>query len=398
MPKPLSERVSSVGGRSLIRAMRDYAAEPGLGAELRRKGIERVIDLGQGMPPFPLPGYVKEDLAYLITDTPGINRYTLQPGLPELREAVAKKIGGRPEDVYISAGSMAGLNQAVAAIVNRGDEVILTDPHYEPMRHVTLFYEGVPVYVPLIEGEGWRPDIQKLEDSVTGRTKLMVVNTPANPTGNVLAEDELREIARIAMENDVYVVCDEAYGFLTYGGNHVSMASLEGAGDEMGDLLVTCCTASKEEAMTGFRVGYVHTRNRRLFGEMLKVHDIQSICAPSVSQYAALCALTGPREHVEKFRNNLDKRRKLLRECAAAVPDFDYVEPRGAYYAFARYNRGMGSLDYSMRLLRELGVVTIPGETFGSLGEGHVRISFAATPEDIEEGMKRIKDFQERIA
>ncbi len=389
MPKPLSDRVRSISERSLIRAMTDYADA------LKDAFPEGVINLGQGTPPFPLPKHVAERLAYAIEHEPDINRYTLQPGWPPLREAVAEKIGAHYDNVYISAGSMAGLNQAVAAIVNRGDEVILTNPHYEPMRHVTLFHEGTPVYVPLVEEEGWRLDIRRLRDSVSKNTKLIVINTPANPTGNIFLEDELREVAQIAAENYIYVVCDEAYRFLTYDGEkHVSMSSL--GIPEMDELLVTCLTASKEEAMTGFRVGYVHTKNMELRDAMIKVHDMQSICAPSISQLAAFYALTGPRDHVEEFRREFGERRRLFREMAGEIESFEYIEPEGAYYAFVRYNRRMRSADYSRRLLQEMGVATIPGETFGSLGEGHIRISFAARPEDIEKGMKRIGEFQER--
>lgn len=391
MPKPLADRVADMGPRSLIREMTDLLAER------RRTYQGRVINLGQGTPPFSLPEYVKERIAHAILHEPDINRYTLQPGLPELREAVAEKIGARPEDVYISAGSMAGLGQAVASVVNPGDEVILTNPHYEPMRIVTLMWGGVPVYAPLMEEEGWKLDMERLRDSVSERTKLIVINTPANPTGKIFSEDDIREVAGIAAENGTYVLCDEAYRFLTYDGErHVSMMSL--GIQEMDELLVTCLTASKEEAMTGFRVGYVHTRNRKLLDAMIKFHDAQSICAPSLSQFAAYFALTGSRDHVEGFRTELDRRRKLLREKAAEIDGFEYAEPKGAYYAFVRYERDISSLDYSKRLLAEEGVATIPGETFGSLGQGHIRISFAAAPEDIEEGMERIKDFQKRLA
>ena len=391
MPKPLADRVADMGPRSLIREMTDLLAE----AKETYQG--RLINLGQGTPPFSLPEYVREKIAHAILHEPGINRYTLQPGLPKLREAVAEKIGARTEDVYISAGSMAGLGQVVASAVNPGDEVILTNPHYEPMRIVTLMWGGVPVYVPLIEEEGWKLDTERLGDSVSERTKLIVMNTPANPTGNIFSEDELREVARIAAENNSYVLCDEAYRFLTYDGErHVSMMSMNIP--EMDELLVTCLTASKEEAMTGFRVGYVHTKNRELFDAMIKFHDAHSICAPSLSQFAAYFALTGQRDHVEEFRTELDRRRELLREKAEKIDGFEYAEPKGAYYAFVRYNRSVSSLEYSKRLLAEKGVATIPGETFGSLGQGHIRISFAAAPEDIEEGMERIKDFQERLA
>jgi aminotransferase len=299
-------------------------------------------------------------------------------------------------EVFVSCGAMEALAAAVATIVERGDEVLVLTPGYASHIEQILFAEGVPVFVPLLEEEGWRLNEEALKDAVTPRTKAILVCNPVNPTGTVLTEEEVRFIAGLAVERDLFIIADEAYDFLTYDGRrHVSFASLP----EVKDRLIAAFSFSKAYCMTGWRVGYMYAPSR-LIDQALKVHDAFTIAAPTVSQYAALAALRatdGKDGEGDRFIRGLvtalDRRRCVTSQRLTGLGSlFSFHEPRGAYYVFPRIvPPGMSSMDLALRLLYEAKVVSVPGVGFGPTGEGHIRFSFGGTEEEIGRAFDRIE-------
>lgn len=359
--------------------------------------VANVVSLGQGIPSFDLPEYIREKLIEALKIQKDINKYSLEPGLPILKEELAKYLektkGAKvdPEkELCITKGAIGGLFCAITAIVEREDEVILLTPAYEPHIEQVKFAEGKPVFVPLIEEKGWKPDFEAIKSAITKRTKAIIICDPSNPTGGVFEKGDLEKIAELAIEADLFIITDETYDFLTYDGKeHFSLLSIP----EVRDRLIACFSFSKKYAMTGFRVGYV-VAPENIMNEILKVHDESTICAPTISQYVALFALTSPQDFVEKFKEEFTKRRGLICQRLDRLPKlFQYQKPMGAYYVFPKIKLKMKSLEFSKKLLYEAGVITIPGIAFGSSGEGHIRLSFAGEEKEINEAFDRIEKY-----
>jgi aminotransferase len=256
--------------------------------------VEDCISLGQGIPSLATPSFIREAVIEELRQNDGIGKYSLQPGLPALKEAIARRfqqtkgIAVDPErEIFISCGAMEAIAGGIATIIERGDEVLIPTPNYSSHIEQVLFAEGVPVFVPLIEEEGWKLNIEGFRKAVTKKTKAIVVCNPMNPTGAVFAEKELRALAEIALERELFLVADEAYDFLVYDDRpHFSLTSIP----ELRKNLVACYSFSKMYCMTGWRVGYM-VASSRIVDQVLKVHDAFAICAPTISQYAALAAL-----------------------------------------------------------------------------------------------------------
>lgn len=363
--------------------------------------VPGVISLGQGIPSFELPEYIREKLIEALRTQKDINKYSLEPGLPILKEEIAKylektkKIKVNPEkELCITKGAIGGLFCAITAIVEKGDEVILLTPAYEPHIEQVKFAEGKPVFVPLIEEKGWKPDINAIKAAITKKTKALIICDPSNPTGGVFEKDDLGEIANLAIGADLYIITDETYDFLTYESKeHYSLLSMP----DVRDRLVACFSFSKKYAMTGLRVGYVFAPEK-ILNEILKVHDESTICAPTPSQYAAFFALTAPQDFVEKFKEEFTKRRNLICERLDKLSDlFEYQKPMGAYYIFPKVKLAMKSLEFSKKLLYEAGVITIPGSAFGPSGEGHIRLSFTGEEKEINKAFDRIENYWKKL-
>ncbi len=383
--KNFAQRVQNIEV-SLIRQLPVWAAK-----------VPNTVSLGQGIPSFSLPEYIREKLTDALRSEKNINKYSLQPGMPALKEAVATYLHNSrgvkvdPEkELCITPGSISGLFCAISALVERNDEVILFDPAYEPHVEQIKFAEGKPVFVPLVEDRGWKPDLSRLESAITNKTKAIIVCDPSNPTGYAFEKEDLLEIAKLAVKHDLFLITDETYDFLVYEGKeHFSLMSLP----EVQDRIVACFSFSKKYAMTGFRVGYLYAKERVL-NEIMKVHDESAICAPTISQYAALFALTGPQDSVAMFQAEFTKRRELMCKRLDALSKlFAYQKPMGAYYILSKLKIPMKSLDFSLKLLNAVGVITVPGVAFGPLGEGHIRFSFAGEESLIQEAFNRIEKF-----
>lgn len=381
--KNFSQRAQNIEV-SLIRQMPVFAAK-----------VQNAVSLGQGIPSFDLPDYIREKLIEALESKKDINKYSLQPGMPALKEEIARylektrALKSDPEkEICITKGAIGGLFCAISAVVEREDEVMLLAPAYESHFVQVQFAEGEPVFVPLIEKESWKPDIEKIKSAITKKTKAIIICDPANPTGAIFEEQDLRKIAELAIQNDLFLITDETYDFLVYDGKpHFSLVSLP----EVQDRIIACFSFSKKYALTGFRVGFVYAKED-ILKQILKIHDESTICAPTISQYAALFALKGPQDYVENFKKEFAKRRELICQRLDRLPElFEYQKPMGAYYILPKIKIPLKSKDFSLKLLYEAGVITIPGVAFGPAGEGHVRMSFAGEEKNINEAFDRIE-------
>jgi len=385
---------------SLIKQMPIKAHKLVLEGKLKQKDI---VSLGQGIPSMATPRYIREAVIKQLKTDDKICKYSLQPGVPELKQAIAKKLtkkANRPVDaekeIFISAGAMEALAVGISTVVQKGDEVILADPSYSSHIEQVLFAGGKPVFVPLDANNNWEFDIAKLKQKITKKTKAIIICNPSNPTGTILAKKTLDQIAKIAVQNDLFVFADETYSYLTYKKSpFISLLEYP----KLKDKLIYTYSFSKEFAMTGWRVGYMYAPSF-VINECLKVHDAFVICAPTISQYAALAALTQkPHKGDVNMVKIFDKRRKLMCKYLDELPDlFSYQEPKGAYYILVKYLKTkLKSLDFALKLLEEAGVITIPGSGFGPSGEGHIRLSFCAPEADITKAFDKIKKWNKSL-
>jgi len=355
-----------------------------------------IISFGQGIPYFDTPEYIKEGIKSALEEV-STAKYTLEPGITELRELISrflessKKINkvDAKKEVMVTAGCQEAVACALAAVIDEGDEVLLFSPDFASHIEQIIQFGGVPVFVPLVEEKGWRLDIAQIRRKITKKTKAILFSNPCNPTGMILEEAEMKELADIAKAYDLIIISDETYDFLLYENRvHLSPVSLE----DVRNRVILCGSFSKKYALTGYRVGYAFS-DAGIIDHMLKVHDAIAICAPAISQKAAITALKGPQDSVADFVRKLSTNRELM---CAKLDDmkeiFEYQKPYGAYYILVKYKiPGINSFDLSLKILHEAHVITIPGAAFGPTGEDHIRFSFAGRPEEIEEGFRRLK-------
>jgi len=322
--------------------------------------------------------------------------YSESGGLPELRREIVRKlerdnrIVADPSELLITVGAIEGLAAAVMAVVDPGDEVIIPVPGYSTHIRQVELASGIPVLVPTIEESGFRLDLERMEQAVTDRTKAILFSSPNNPTGAVYSEEELRGIADIAKRHDLVVITDEAYEYFVFDGKqHFSIGSLE----DMRERVISCYTFTKTYAMTGWRIGYLHAAQDWI-PQISKTHIPLSICAPVVSQYAAMEALRGPQDCVKEFRRHYQKTRDLMCRRLDWMPQiFSYRKPEGSYLMFPKVEteQGRDSMAFARSLLLEGGVSTTPGVAFK--GEGHVRMSFCVPESIIDKAFDRMERF-----
>uniref|UniRef100_I2Q219 Aminotransferase n=1 Tax=Desulfovibrio sp. U5L TaxID=596152 RepID=I2Q219_9BACT len=355
-------------------------------------GIGDCASLGQGVPSFPTPPHVVEAVCRALRDSPAVGKYSLQPGMPELRWAVAdrlaveKGIAANPEtEVAITVGGMEALLCAVLCLCERDDEVIVPEPFYPSHVEQVLLAEARPVFAPL-RRDDWGLDPDAVAAAITPRTKAIIVNSPHNPTGSVFAEEDLRAVAEIALRHGLYVICDDTYDALAYDGPAFSLSSLA----SLRERLVAVGSFSKRYALTGWRVGFAYAPEP-IMAQMLKVHDCTAICAPTPSQIAALASLTGPQTVYQEFVDTLAARReRICHRLDAMAPAIAYNRPGGAFYAMARYDLPGAPMDVATRLIREAHVITIPGDSFGPGGAASLRLSFGGDDAELDTACDRL--------
>jgi aminotransferase len=359
------------------------------------KDVDDVAFLSWARPTSDTPNHIKDGAIAAIREGL-VGGYSENAGLPELREEIVKKlkrdnhVDANVSQIMVTVGAIEGLAAAVMAVVDPGDEVILPSPTYSTHVRQVVIASGKPVFVPTIEEEGFALDVQGIKNAITPRTKAILFCSPNNPTGTVWAEEQLRQVAQIALEGNLMVITDEAYEYFTYDGHeHFSIASIP----EMSRNVIGCYTFTKTYAMTGWRIGYLHA-DEEVIPQINKAHIPLAICAPVVSQYAALAALKGAQDCVARFREHYLSARNVMCERLERLSSvFSYEKPNGSYLMFPRIllEEGKDSAAFCKRLLKEGGVSTTPGIAFGPTGQGHLRMSFCVPEEEINKAFEKME-------
>ena len=364
---------------------------------MRAQGID-VISFGAGEPDFDTPKRIKDAAIRAIEQ--GQTKYTEVGGVPELRAAVCSKLKRdngldyAPDEVTVSCGAKHTLYNLFMALVNPGDEVLIPSPYWVSYPEQVRLLGGVPVPVATPESTAFDLDPAELRRAVTPRTKMIVLDSPGNPTGAVFSRAALAEVAKLAVERDLWIVSDECYEALTYEGRHVSIASLSA---EVKARTIVVNTCSKAYAMTGWRIGYA-AGPKPVIKAMTDVQSQVTSNPASVSQWAAVEALGGAQDEVAKMTSEFDRRRRVIIAALNAVPGVHCVMPKGAFYAFpnvsglfgkrARGGTLRGSADVCAFLLDEARIATVAGIDFGS--DAHIRLSYATSLEMITTGLARM--------
>ncbi|CAB1083405.1 hypothetical protein JY97_17385 [Alkalispirochaeta odontotermitis] len=354
--------------------------------------IPDVVNLGIGQPDFDTPVFIR-DGAKLALDE-GYTRYPPAKGFADLRQAIAGKlkrenhiIADPTTEIFVAVGAMQVIFNACLHLLNAGDEVIVADPGYDYYSQIRLF-GGVPVTVPARESNRFKVDPADIKAAITNKTKLLIINTPSNPTGAIFDEAILQEIARLALKHNLIVLSDEPYEHILFDGHrHISIGSFEG----MAERTISTFTLSKSYAMTGWRVGYT-VAPPALIDEMEKLMEHMVSGVTAVAQRAALSAIEAPRDCIREMVATYDKRRQIVYEGLNAVDGINCLKPESTFYAFPNIKSlGLSSWDLAKYLVKEHRVAVVPGSIFGKEGEGYVRLSFAASVEQLKEGLARIK-------
>jgi aminotransferase len=356
-----------------------------------------VISLGIGEPDFDTPWHVRESTVFALER--GATHYTSNLGYLELRRALTKyvrKVFGEeynPEtEVLVTVGVSEALDLALRALLNPGDEVLYHEPCYVSYRATVLFAHGNPVAVETSAQNGFRLTRAMVEAKLSPRTKVLMLNFPNNPTGAIMSQADLKDIAAFACERDLLVITDEIYGELTYDSPHTSIISLPG----MRERTIFLHGFSKAWAMTGFRLGYA-CGPAELIDAMMKIHQYTMLCASSLSQKAALEALARPESDIAEMVDAYRLRRNYL-ATAFGEMDLECHRPLGAFYAFPSVAKlGLSSRDFALKLLHEEKVAVVPGEAFGPCGEGFVRCAYATSMDNIKEAMARMAKLVKRL-
>jgi aspartate/methionine/tyrosine aminotransferase len=354
--------------------------------------IPGVVNLGIGQPDFDTPEFIRDAAKRALDE--GYTRYPPAKGFADLRQAIAAKlkrennISADPDtEIFVAVGAMQVVFNACLHLLDSGDEVIVVDPGYDYYSQIRLF-GGVPVTVPARESNRFKVDPVDIEAAITVKTKLMIINTPSNPTGAILDADILQAIAQLALEHDLYVLADEPYEHILFDGNqHISIGSFDG----MAERTISAFTLSKSYAMTGWRVGYA-VAPPAIIDEMEKLMEHMVSGVTAVAQRAALAAIEAPQDCVREMVATYAKRRQVIYEGLNAIDGIRCLEPESTFYAFPNITScGLSSWDLAKYLVREHKVAVVPGSIFGQGGEGYVRLSFAAGIEQLTEGIDRIR-------
>jgi aminotransferase len=358
--------------------------------------MEDVISLGIGEPDFATPEpFVEAGIKALQR---GETHYTSNSGLMELRRAIAAHLDRlygqtyNPEsEILISVGVSEALYLACTALLNPGDEVLIPEPCFVSYAPEVSFAGGEPIMIPTYAEDQWQVTAEIIQSAVTERTKAVLLGYPNNPTGAVMSRERLNAIAAVVKQHDLVVISDELYDQLVYGVEHVCFPSLPG----MYERTLLLMGFSKAYAMTGWRVGYA-AGPAELMDMLRRVHQYTIMCAPTVSQYAALAALEHGEPYVEEMHEAYDRRRRLIVDGLNEI-GLHCVEPKGAFYAFPSIAAsGMEDGEFAERLLQEEQVAVVPGSAFGQAGKGYVRCSYATAYEEIEQALERMHRFVKR--
>lgn len=355
--------------------------------------MKDAISLGVGEPDFETPWHIREEGIHSLEQ--GRTFYSSNAGLMELRNAISDKVREEhgisyhaKEEVMVTVGGSEAIDLAMRVILTPGDEVLIPEPCYVSYLPCAKMAYGVPVPIQLEEKDEFRLTPEKLEKSITEKTKLLVLPFPNNPTGGIMEERDLEVIVPIILKHNLYVLTDEIYSALSYKGKHHSIIEFPG----MRERTVYINGFSKAYAMTGWRLGYA-CAEERILKQMLKLHQFAIMCAPTTSQYSAVEALRNGDADVRKMRDAYDERRRFLVYHLRKM-GLDCFEPYGAFYVFPSIRKfGLSSEEFAEKLLKEEKVAVVPGNAFGASGEGFIRISYAYSLDNLKKAMERMERF-----
>lgn len=356
-----------------------------------------VISLGVGEPDFETPWHIREEGIYAFEK--GRTFYTSNSGLKELRHEICNYVKRKYNLSYdamtealVTVGGSEAIDLAMRALIDEGDEVIIPEPCYVSYKPCAILANAKVVTIDLKVENNFRLTAKELENAITDKTKILVLAFPNNPTGAVLDKKDLEEIAKVCIEKDIYVISDEIYAELTYSGKYHSIAEIDG----MKERTIYINGFSKAYAMTGWRLGYALAPNE-IIKQMTKIHQFAIMCAPTISQYAAIEALRNGDPDIEVMKESYNERRRFLMKSfeEMGLPCF---EPFGAFYVFPCIKKyGMTSEEFAMRFLEEENVAVVPGSAFGDSGEGFLRISYAYSIENLKVAIEKLKNFVSRL-
>lgn len=385
MRNPLADRIIEIKP-SGIRKFFDIASE-----------MKDAISLGVGEPDFDTPWHIRDEGIYSLEK--GRTFYTSNSGLKELKQEICNYLKRKQDieydfksEVLVTVGGSEAIDIGMRAMINPGEEVLIPQPSFVSYEPCAILAGAKPVIIDLKEENQFRLTAEELKNAITDKTKLLVLPFPNNPTGAIMEREDLEAIARVVIENDIFVMSDEIYSELTYKENHVSIASLPG----MQERTILINGFSKAYAMTGWRLGYA-CGPKAIIEQMTKIHQFAIMCAPTTSQYAAVEALRNGDGDVREMCTAYNQRRRYLISAfqEMKLPCF---EPFGAFYMFPCIREfGMTSDEFAVRFLEEEKVATVPGTAFGDSGEGYLRISYAYSLEQLKEAIGRMARFVERL-
>ena len=385
MRNPLSKKVVEIQP-SGIRKFFDIVSE-----------MPDAISLGVGEPDFDTPWRIREEGIYSLEK--GKTFYTSNSGLKELKIEICKYLGKKvnvqynyQNEVIVTVGGSEGIDIALRAMLDPGDEVLIPQPSYVSYLPCTILADGVPVTIPLQEKNEFKLTAEELETAITPKTKVLIMPFPNNPTGSIMTKEDLEPIVEIVKKYDLFVISDEIYSELSYKGGHVSVASFAG----MKERTILINGFSKGFAMTGWRLGYA-CGPKEIIEQMVKIHQFAIMCAPTNSQYAAVEALRNCDAEVDEMREAYNQRRRFLMSEFKRM-GLQCFEPFGAFYVFPSIQEfGMTAEEFAMRFLEEEKVAVVPGTAFGDCGEGFLRISYAYSIEDLKVAIDRLENFINRL-
>lgn len=360
--------------------------------EMKAQGLP-VISFGAGEPDFDTPELVKQEAVKSLQN--GFTKYTPTSGIPELRQAVCKKfeedqgLKYTPENTVISCGAKHSLYNLIQVLCNPGDEVLIPSPYWVSYPEMVYLADGNPVFIETLQSEGFKVTPERLKKAITPKSRLLILNSPSNPTGGILEEKDLRALAEIIVEKDLICISDEIYEYYLYdGAKHVSIASFN---EEIKKRTFVVNGTSKSYSMTGLRIGYL-AGDAEVVKKIGILQDHSTSNPTSISQKMAVAALGLPKSYRQEVLQKFEKRKDQMVGLLSKARGFEPYPPRGAFYVFCDISKtGFSSETLCERLLQEVNVAAIPGKSFGS--DKHVRFSFACSEKDIEEGIGRVIDW-----
>ena len=381
LPLKINSRIARVVGSSTL-------AITAKAKELRAKGCD-VVNFAAGEPDFDTPDSIKSAAIQAIND--GFTKYTPSIGTVELRKAIAEKfkkdnqLDYTPSQIAVSCGAKHSIYNIIQVLADEGDEVLIPSPYWVSYPEMVKLAGATSKTLPTSAQTHFKITAEQLSDNITDKTKLLILNSPSNPTGMLYSKEELESIAEVCVKKNIYVISDEIYEKLIYDApQYTSIASL---GKEIYDRTITVNGISKAYSMTGWRIGY-SAGPEEIMGYVKKLQDHSTSNPSSISQMAALGALKEPEESIIAMREEFKRRREIITSAFDQIPEVDYIRPEGAFYLFCDFSKLGVSFEIAKQILDDVNVAIIPGEGFGA--PGFMRLSFATSAERIQEGTRRI--------